>query len=112
MCSVDDGTHARNTLYRRSGLLPLSPASWCYPADPSQTGAGRWGGLCHRSSREATENSHLDAVAGQRPHLGKQALLSLASLITSQLVHTNLRQARVSGFEGLDLMIPKECGAV
>src|SRR5215475_6515761 len=40
-----------------------------------------------------------------RPHLGKQALLSLASLITSQLdskdpVHANLRQTRVRGFEG------------
>src|SRR6516162_3602507 len=50
--------------YRCSGLLPLSPASWCYPADPSQTGAGRWGGLCHGSSRETTEDSDLDAVAG------------------------------------------------
>src|SRR6516162_11576724 len=41
----------------------------------------------------------------QRPHLGKQALLSLASLLTSHLdskdpVHANLRQPRVSGFEG------------
>src|SRR5215469_6366902 len=50
--------------YRCSGLLPLSPASWCYPAGPSQTGAGRWDGLCRGSSREATEDSYLDAVAG------------------------------------------------
>src|SRR5262249_21467492 len=40
----------------------------------------------------------------QRPHLGKQALLSLASLITSQLdskdpVHDNL-QTRLSGCDG------------
>ena len=30
-----------------SGLLPLSPASWCNPADSSQTESRRWGGLCH-----------------------------------------------------------------
>ena len=40
-----------------------------------------------------------------RPHLGKKALLSLASLIASQLaskdpVHANLRQTRVSRFAG------------
>jgi hypothetical protein len=40
----------------------------------------------------------------QQPHLGKHALLSLASLITSQLdfkdcVHDNLLQTRVSGCE-------------
>ena len=27
-------------------FLPLPPASWCYPADPSQTEARRWSGLC------------------------------------------------------------------
>src|SRR5215472_4273774 len=41
----------------------------------------------------------------QQPHLGKHALLSLASLITSQLdfkdrVHDNLLQTPVSGCEG------------
>ena len=41
----------------------------------------------------------------QQPHLGKQALLSLATLITSQLdfkdrVHDNLLPTRVSGCEG------------
>src|SRR6202008_2268713 len=41
----------------------------------------------------------------QRPHLGKEALLSLASLIASQLaskdrVHDNLLQTRVSRCEG------------
>ena len=46
-----------------------------------------------------------EITISQRPHLGKQALLSLASLITSHLdskdpVHANLRQTRVSGFEG------------
>src|SRR6476646_6191743 len=40
-----------------SGLLPLSSASRCYPADPSQTEARRWGGLCHGPRREATEDS-------------------------------------------------------
>src|SRR5262249_5840134 len=48
--------------YGCSGLLPLPPASWCDPPDPSQTEAGRWGGLCHGPSREATEDSRLDAV--------------------------------------------------
>src|SRR5215469_12038284 len=52
--------------YGCSGLLPLPPASWCYPPDPSQTEAGRWGSLCHGPSREATEDSRLDAVAGVR----------------------------------------------
>ena len=46
-----------------------------------------------------------EITISQRPHLGKQALLSLASLITSQLDskdpdHDNLRQTRVSGCEG------------
>src|SRR5499433_331693 len=46
-----------------------------------------------------------EITISQRPHLGKQALLSLAPLITSQLdskdpVHANLRQTHVSGFEG------------
>ena len=46
-----------------------------------------------------------ETTISQRPHLSKQALLSLASLITSQLdskdpVHDNLRQTRVSGCEG------------
>ena len=41
----------------------------------------------------------------RRPHLGKEALLSLASLIASQLaskdrVHDNLLQTPVSGCEG------------
>src|SRR6201984_2374685 len=41
----------------------------------------------------------------RQPHLGKEALLSLASLITSQLaykdrVHDNLLQTPVSGCEG------------
>src|SRR6516225_10150358 len=49
-----------------SGPLPLSSASWCYLADPSQTEARRWGGLCHGPSREATEDSRLDAVGGVR----------------------------------------------
>ena len=61
----------------------------------------------------------------QQPHLAKHALLSLASLITSQLdykdrVHDNLLQTRVCGCEEgrrdatstADLMIAKECGAV
>jgi hypothetical protein len=38
----------------------------CYLADPSQTEAGRWGGLCHGPSREAIEDSRLDAVARVR----------------------------------------------
>src|SRR6516162_591531 len=61
-----DGTHAHNTLSADNTdvqVLPLSPASWCYSADSSQTEARRWRGLCHRSSREATEDSDLDAVA-------------------------------------------------
>src|SRR6516165_4979132 len=46
-----------------------------------------------------------EITISQRPHLSKQALLSLASLITSQLdskdpVHDNLRQTRVSRCEG------------
>jgi hypothetical protein len=46
-----------------------------------------------------------EITISQRPHLGKQALLSLASLIISQLdskdpAHDNLRQTRVSGCEG------------
>ena len=46
-----------------------------------------------------------EITISQRPHLGKQALLSLSSLITAHLdpkdpVHANLRQPRVSGFEG------------
>src|SRR4030081_272819 len=46
-----------------------------------------------------------EITISQRPRLGKQALLSLASLIASQLdskdpVHDNLRQTRVSGCEG------------
>jgi hypothetical protein len=46
-----------------------------------------------------------EITISRRPRLGKQALLSLASLITSQLdskdaVHANLPQTRVSGFEG------------
>src|SRR5215472_17316722 len=56
----------RRGQYGCSGLLPLPPASWCYPPDPSQTAAGRRGGLCHGPSREATEDSRLDAVAGVR----------------------------------------------
>jgi hypothetical protein len=47
-----------------SGPLPPSSASRCYLADPSQTEARRWGGLCHGPSREATEDSRLDAVGG------------------------------------------------
>jgi hypothetical protein len=46
-----------------------------------------------------------ETTISQRAHLSKQALLSLASLITSQLdskdpVHDNLRQTRGSGCEG------------
>src|ERR1700757_4589524 len=46
-----------------------------------------------------------ETTISQRPHLSKQALLSLASLITSQLdsknpVHDNPRQTRVRGCEG------------
>src|ERR1700736_3347033 len=44
-----------------------------------------------------------EITISQRPHLGKQALLSLASLIASQSthpVHDNLRRPRVSGSEG------------
>src|ERR1700756_1904966 len=46
-----------------------------------------------------------EITISKRPHLGKQALLSLASLISSQLdskdpVHAILRQTRVSGFAG------------
>jgi hypothetical protein len=46
-----------------------------------------------------------EITLSQRPHLGKQALLSLASLISSQLdsknaVHDNLRRPRVCGNEG------------
>src|SRR6516162_7327553 len=46
-----------------------------------------------------------EITISQRPHLGKQVLLSLASLITSQLdskdpVHDNLRQTRASRCEG------------
>src|SRR6516165_4162763 len=46
-----------------------------------------------------------EITISQRPHLSKQALLSLASLITSQLdskdpVHDNLRQTRVNRCEG------------
>ena len=46
-----------------------------------------------------------EITISQQPYLAKQALLSLASLITSQLdskdpVHANLRQTHVSGFEG------------
>src|SRR5580704_14495702 len=46
-----------------------------------------------------------EITISQRPHLGKQALLSLASLIISQLdskdpAHDNLRQTHVSGCEG------------
>jgi hypothetical protein len=46
-----------------------------------------------------------EITISQRPHLGKQALLSLASLIISQLdskdpAHDNLRQTHVSGSEG------------
>src|SRR6516225_97378 len=34
----------------------------------------RWGGLCHGSSRGATEDSHLDAVAGKcRDHNQRSA---------------------------------------
>jgi len=65
--------------------------------------AGRWGGLCHGPSREATEDSRLDAVLpecaeiriSQRPHLGKKALLSLASLLRAALQrHNNWRMRR------------------
>src|SRR5262249_61201242 len=61
----------------------------------------------------------------QRPHLGKKALLSLASLIASQLASkdrdqitfckrplANVREVVVVQLQLLDLMIPKECGAV
>src|SRR3974377_1369036 len=46
-----------------------------------------------------------EITISRRPHLGKHALLSLASLLTSHLdskdpVHANLRQPRVRGFEG------------
>src|SRR6201982_1853404 len=46
-----------------------------------------------------------EIAISKRPHLGKQALLSLASLISSQLdskdpVHAILRQTRVSVFAG------------
>jgi len=46
-----------------------------------------------------------EITISQRPHLSKQALLSLASLIASQLdskdpVHDNLLQTTVNGCEG------------
>src|SRR5208337_3517037 len=52
--------------HHKAIALPLSPASWRHPADPSQTEARRWGGLCHGPRREATEDASLDAVAGMR----------------------------------------------
>src|ERR1700745_1586191 len=117
--------------YRCSGLLPLSPASRCYPADSSQTGARRWGGLCHGSSRGATEDSHLDAVTGKcrdhdlataTPQWASPAISRFIDRLTTRLTLSTIsfgdralaeaREAVVVQLQLLDLMISRECGAV
>src|SRR5208282_1533544 len=115
--------------YGCSGLLPLSPASWCHPADSSQTEARRWGGLRHGSSREATEDSHLDAVAGvcrnhdlamAAPRQASPPISRFIDRLTTRLTLSTItfgdralaeaREVVVVQLQLLDLM--RECGAV
>jgi hypothetical protein len=109
----DDGTHARNTL--------SADHAWVlYPFHPLH---GATLQILHRPKREDGAVCVIDPAGRrlkipvwmllaecaevkiwQQPHLGKAALLSLASLIISQLdfkdgVHDNLLQTRVSGCE-------------
>jgi hypothetical protein len=113
---VDDGTHAHNTLSTDNTDVQVF-----YPFHPLHGVTLR---IIRRPERGDGAVCVMDPAGrrlkipiwmllpecaeitiSQRPHLSKQALLSLASLITSQLdsqdpVHANLRQTRVSGFAG------------
>jgi hypothetical protein len=112
----DDGTHAHNTLSADNTDVQVF-----YPFHPLHGVALR---VLRRPDRGDGAVCVMDPAGrrlkipiwmllpecaeitiSQRPHLGKQALLSLASLITSQLdsqdpVRATLRQTRVSRFEG------------
>jgi hypothetical protein len=110
---ADDGTHAHNT-------LSADRVQVFYPFHPLHGAALE---ILRRPKREGGAVFVMDPAGrrlkipvwmllpecaevkiSQQPHLGKHALLSLASLITSQLDfkdrgHDNLLQTRVSGCE-------------
>ena len=110
---ADDGTHAHNT-------LSADHVQVFYPFHPLHGAALK---ILRRPKREDGAVCVMDPAGrrlkipvwmllpecaevtiSQQPHLGKHALLSLASLITSQLdfkdrVHDNLLQTRISGCE-------------
>jgi hypothetical protein len=110
---ADDGTHAHNT-------LSADHVQVFYPFHPLH---GATLQILRRPKREDGAVCVMDPAGrrlkipiwmllpecaeikiSQQPHLGKNALLSLASLITSQLdfkdrVHDNLLQTRISGCE-------------
>src|SRR4029077_490333 len=91
----------------------------------------RWGGLCHGSSREATEDSHLDAVAGvcrdrdlatAAPRQASPPISRFIDRLTTRLTLSTIsfgdralaeaREVVVVQLQLLDLMISRECGAV
>jgi len=110
---ADDGTHAHNT-------LSADHVRVLYPFHPLHGASLQ---ILRRPKREDGAVCVMDPAGrrlkipvwmllpecaevkiSQQPHLGKHALLSLASLIISQLdfkdcVHDNLLQTRVSGCE-------------
>ena len=113
---ADDGTHAHNTLSADNTAVQVF-----YPFHPLH---GATLQILRRPKRGDGAVCVMDPTGrrlkipvwmllpecagiriSQRPHLGREALLSLASLIASQLaskdrVHDSLLQAPVSGWEG------------
>jgi hypothetical protein len=113
---ADDGTHAHNTL-----SADITDVQVFYPFHPLYGGTLR---ILRRPKRGDGAVSVLDPAGrrlkipvwmlsrdcaetkiSQTPHLSKEALLSLASLIASQLnskdhVHDNLLQTAVAGCKG------------
>src|SRR5215469_1825888 len=55
------GARATESGARTHGRGPFSSTLQFYPSDPTQTEAGRWRRLCHRSNGEASEDSDVDA---------------------------------------------------
>ncbi len=113
---ADDGTHAHNTL-----SVDNTDVQVLYPFHPLRGVTLRVlrrpergdGAVCvvDPAGRRLKIPTWMllpecaETTISQRPHLGKQVLLSLASLITSQLdskdpAHDNLRQTRGSGWQG------------
>ena len=122
----DDGTHAHNTLSADNTDVQVF-----YPFHPLHGVTLRVlrrpergdGSVCVVDSAGKRRKIPIwmllpecaETTISQRPHLSKQALLSLASLITSQLdskdpVHDNLRQTPVSGCEGGRRGATSTCG--